>query len=127
MSELSPETYSGEEVYTISDFLQGISPLLSEKALQRVLKKRNLKSDTPYDELEQREVDLAEAEAYFQLCDLPVGGQTTKDVDGSWSHTEGGWTVSKTNIDTWYKKYAALRELWGEKVLTKSKMHIINF
>ncbi len=119
---LDPET--PEEVYTVADYLQGISDLLSEKALRVVLAKRHLKADTPIDELSQKELDLAEAEVYYQLCNLPVGGETTKDVDGSWSHTEGGWTVSGANIAEWWKKYVNLRELWGEPVLKRSTIHV---
>lgn len=111
---------------TISQYLSDISPLLDEGDIRVVLTKRNLSADTPLDDLDERERDLAEAEAYYKLCDKPVGGSTTKDVDGSWSHSEGGWTVSKANIEEWYRKYAALREKWGEEVVTKSRIRIIN-
>lgn len=112
--------------YTIADYLRGISPLLSEEALQTILRKRNLAPNIPLEYLEQKDMDLAEAEVYYQLCNLPVGGSTIKDVDGSWSHTEGGWTISKANLEQWYKKYVDLRSLWGEYVMGKSKMRIIN-
>lgn len=111
---------------TISQYLSDISPLLTEGDIRTVLRKRQISPDTPLEKLSQREVDLAEAEAYYKLCDQPVGGSTVKDVDGSWSHTEGGWTVSKANIDMWYKKYKTLRELWGEDVISRSKIRIIN-
>ena len=75
---------------TISDYLKGISDLLSENALKVVLMKRHIAPDTPVWDLSERELDLAEAEVYYQLSNLPVGGATSKDVDGSWSHTEGG-------------------------------------
>ena len=115
---------SPEEAYTVADYLQGISELLTDKALRVVLAKRHLKTDTPIDELSERELDLAEAEVYYQLCNLSVGGSTTKDVDGSWSHTEGGWTVSGANIAEWWKKYVSLREKWGESVLKKSTIKV---
>lgn len=118
-----PES-SAEEAYTIAEYLQGLSDLLSEKALRVVLAKRHLKADIPIDELTEKELDMAEAEVYYQLCNLPVGGSTTKDVDGTWSHTEGGWTVSGANIAEWWKKYTFLREKWGEKVLNKSTIRV---
>lgn len=114
------------EADTITQYLSDISPLLTEGDIRTVLRKRGIPSDTPLDKLTQRDIDLAEAEAYYKLCDQPVGGSTVKDVDGSWSHTEGGWTVSKANIDMWYKKYVTLRELWGEDVISRSKIRIIN-
>ena len=124
-SIINPGTPS-EEVYTIKEYLQGISDLLAEKTLRVILAKRHLSPETPLDDLDEREIDLAEAEVYYHLSNLPVGGATTKDVDGSWSHTEGGWTVSGANIAEWYRKYAALREKWGEEVITKRKIRIIN-
>lgn len=115
-----------EPPYTLADYLRDISPLLTEGVLRVILARRRIPGDTPFDELEDRERDLAEAEVYYNLSNLPVGGATTKEVDGSWSHTDGGWTVSGANIAEWYRKYAALREKWGEEVLTKSRIRIIN-
>lgn len=111
---------------TISQYLSDISPLLTEGDIRTVLRKRHISPDTPLEDLEERDIDLAEAEAYYKLCDQPVGGQTVKDVDGSWSHSEGGWTVSKANIDLWYRKYAALCQKWNEAVMTRSKIRIVN-
>lgn len=121
--DISPEV---PEVDTIGQHLSEISPLLTEGDIRVVLRRRKLAYDTPFDDLTEREVDLAEAEAYYKLCDQPVGGSTAKDVDGSWSHTEGGWKVSGANIAEWYRKYAALREKWGEEVMTKRRIRIIN-
>lgn len=114
------------EVYTVKEYLQDISPLLTEGVLRVILAKRRLSPEMPLADLDERELDLAEAEVYFHLSNLPVGGATTKEVDGSWSHTDGGWTVSGANIAEWYRKYAALREKWGEEVITKRKIRIIN-
>ncbi len=120
----SDNTEETEDAYTVADYLQGISPLLTAEALRVVLAKRKLKGDTPIEELDERDLDLAEAEVYYQLCNLPVGGSTTKDVDGSWSHTEGGWTVSGANLAEWWKKYVSLRQKWGESVLNKSTIRV---
>lgn len=114
------------KVYTVKEYLQDISPLLTEGVLRVILAKRRLSSEIPLEDLDERELDLAEAEVYFHLSNLPVGGATTKEVDGSWSHTDGGWTVSGANIAEWYRTYAALREKWGEEVITKRKIRIIN-
>lgn len=111
---------------TISEHLAHISPLLTEGDIRVVLIKRRLAPNTPVEDMTEREIDLAEAEVYYKLCDLPVGGQTVKDVDGSWSHTEGGWTVSGENIRQWRQKYIDLREKWGEKVITRRRISIIN-
>ena len=126
MSEDTPDILPEDpaEIYTVKDYLQGVSALLSEDALRMILAKRHLSPDTPIEDLTEKELDLAEAEVYYQLSNLPVGGATQKDVDGSWSHTEGGWTVSGANIAEWWRKYTFLREKWGEKVLAKSTIRV---
>lgn len=126
MSEGITDITPGTPAYTVKEYLQDISPLLTEGVLRVILSKRHLSPDTPLEDMEDRELDLAEAEVYYHLSNLPVGGATNKEVDGSWSSTEGGWTVSGANIAEWYRKYAALREKWGEEVITKRKIRIIN-
>lgn len=127
MSEETPDILpDAPEVDTIGQHLSEISPLLTEGDIRVVLRKRKLAYDTPYDDLSEREVDLAEAEAYYKLCDQPVGGATHKEVDGSWSSTQGGWTVSGENLRRWYAKYVELREKWGETVLRKSTIKVHN-
>lgn len=122
ITDITPEV----PAYTVKEYLQDISPLLTEGVLRVILAKRHLSPDTPLEDMEERELDLAEAEVYYHLSNLPVGGATNKEVDGSWSSTQGGWTVSGANIAEWYRKYAALREKWGEEVITKRKIRIIN-
>lgn len=126
MSEEIPDISPETPVYTVKEYLQDISPLLTEGVLRVILAKRRISPDTPLEDMEERELDLAEAEVYYHLSNLPVGGATNKEVDGSWSSTTGGWTVSGANIAEWYRKYAALREKWGEEVMTKRRIRIIN-
>lgn len=126
MSEETPDISPEVPAYTVKEYLQDISPLLTEGVLRVILAKRHLSPDTPKDDLDDRELDLAEAEVYYHLSNLPVGGATNKEVDGSWSSTTGGWTVSGANIAEWYRKYAALREKWGEEVMIKRRIRIIN-
>lgn len=126
MSEETPDISPEVPAYTVKGYLQDISPLLTEGVLRVILAKQHLSPDTPLEDMEERELDLAEAEVYYHLSNLPVGGATNKEVDGSWSSTTGGWTVSGANIAEWYRKYAALREKWGEEVMTKRRIRIIN-
>lgn len=114
-------------VYTISTFLKGISPLITEEALAYVCAKRALEPESPLYELSERERDLAEGTMYYWLSNLPVGGSTEKVADGGWSHSEGGWTVSKANIDEWMRKYRQLFKKWDEELIDRSTIRIINF
>lgn len=112
--------------FTISTFLKGISPLVTEEDLGYVCARRQVDPDISFSELEERDRDLLEGTMYYWLSNLPVGGATEKVSDGGWSHSEGGWTVSKANIEEWMRKYRALFEKWDEELLSKSRIRIIN-
>lgn len=111
---------------TIGTFLMGVSPMVTENALGYVCAKRKLDPDTLYAELDEREKDLAEGTMYYWLSNLPVGGATEKVSDGGFSRSEGGWTVSKANIDEWMRKYRSLFQKWDEELLDKSRIRILN-
>ena len=113
--------------YTISDYLKGVSQLITEDGLGYVLAKRSLDGGEVLSDLTERDIDLAEGTAYYWLSNLPVGGATEKVSDGGWSHSEGGWTVSKANIDEWMRKYRSLFSKWDEPLLDRSRIRIMNF
>ena len=124
------------EIRTISEYIKGVSQLITEDGLGYVLAKRGLKGTELLPQYEskegdtvltQRDVDLAEGTAYYWLSNLPVGGSTEKVSDGGWSHSEGGWTVSKANIEEWLRKYRAIFAMWDEPLIIKSRIKIINF
>jgi len=117
----------GTSVYTLGSFLKGISPLVTDEGVAYVCAKRRLESTSPYYTLTERDSDLAEGTMYYWLSNLPVGGSTEKVSDGGWSHSEGGWTVSKANIEEWMRKYRLLFGKWEEELLDKSVIRIINF
>lgn len=111
---------------TLESFLRGISPLVTDAGISYVSAKRRLPAETPFFDMDEREIDLAEGTMYYWLSNLPVGGSTEKVSDGGWSHSEGGWTVSKANIDEWLRKYRSLFAKWDEAPLG-STIRIINF
>lgn len=123
-------------IITISEYLKGVSQLLTDEGLKYILAKRKLTGEEllpqyegteGYTILSEKEVDLAEGTAYYWLSNLPVGGSTEKVADGGWSHSEGGWTVSKANIEEWLRKYRSLFAKWDEELLGNSRIRIINF
>lgn len=113
--------------YTISTFLKGISPLVTEEALAYVCAKRRIEPGEPFHSLDERSQDLAEGTMYYWLSNLPVGGATEKVSDGGFSHSEGGWTVSKANIEEWMRKYRLLFEKWDEDLIDRSRIRILNW
>ena len=112
---------------TLKDYLGSVSQLLTEDGIQYVCAKRRLYPEQPFFDLSEKEQDLAEGTAYYWLSNLPVGGATEKVADGGWSHSEGGWTVSKANIEEWMRKYRSLFNKWDEKLIDNSRIRIKNF
>lgn len=114
--------------YTIAEHLRGLSPLINEDGLRSILARRGFDGGTPYSEMAQRDIDLLEGFTYFWLSNLPVGGASVKDADGDWSHSEGGWQISKADKDRWFKLYKALYAKWGEEpVSVVSGVRLVNF
>lgn len=115
---------------TFGNFLRGISPLVSEDAVNYVCMKRRLSPSLNLRDMSMRDIELGEATTYYWLSNLPVGGATEKVSDGGWSHSEGGWTVSKANIEEWVRKYRSLFGKWDEPLIDGSAsrtIRIINF
>ena len=112
---------------TLGSFLHGISPLITDDAVTYVCMKRRHSPGENILDLSERDMDLCEGTTYYWLSNLPVGGSTEKVSDGGWSHTEGGWTVSKANIEEWFRKYRHLFGKWDEPFLEGSTIRIINF
>ena len=114
-------------IYTISDFLKGVNPsLVDAAAVMWVCAKRGIEPSESFMALSERDRDLAEGTMYYWLSSLNVGGSTEKVADGGFSHSKGGWTVSKANIDEWKSRYRELFAKWNEPLIGNSKIRIIN-
>lgn len=116
-----------EEKMTVSEFLKSVSQLVTADGIQFVCAKRKINPTDIYEDLSEKDADLTEGTMYYWLASLPVGGSTEKVADGGWSHSEGGWTVSKANIEEWKSRYRALFDKWDEPLIGNSKIRIINF
>ena len=49
-----------------------------------------------------------------------------KDADGDWSHSEGGWQISKDTIAEWKRKCKQLFDKWDEEPPVQSGIRLIN-
>ena len=111
---------------TVRQFLTSVSELVTDNGVQFACAKRKIDPCSLYGDLSEKDADLLEGTMYYWLASLPVGGSTEKVADGGWSHSEGGWTVSKANIEEWKARYRELFEKWDEPLIGKSKIRIIN-
>lgn len=116
-----------EGLMTVEQYLHSMSQLITDGGVEYVCAKRKIGKSTLYADLSERDSDLLEGTMYYWLSSLPVGGSTEKVSDGGWSHSEGGWTVSKANVDEWKSRYRALFDKWDEPLIGNSRIRIINF
>ena len=83
--------------YTAQDWLTAKMQILDGDGITAVLVERGISPDMPFDELTEKERDLLMASGLFAQILLCGGGSTIKEVDGSWSHSEGGWQITKAD------------------------------
>lgn len=133
--EENPDTppENGEEpevripLYSAKEWLSAKMQVLDEDGILAVLAERGIYPDTSFEELTEKERDLLMANGLLSQILLCGGGQTIKDVDGSWSHTEGGWQITKADKDAWVNLYNRLCDKWGEEnLLPRKGFRIIN-
>lgn len=113
-------------ILTIEDYLRTVSPLIGDEALRYVLVRRKIDSGTAVTNLSERDLDLAEGLCYAWLTNLPTITGTVKDADGDWSHSEGGWQISKDTIAEWKRKCKQLFDKWNEEAPVQSGIRLIN-
>lgn len=103
-----------ESIYTAKEWLTAKMQVLDEDGVLAVLAERGIAPGIPFDDLSQKEKDLLMASGLLSQILLCGGGSTVKDVDGSWSHTEGGWQITKADKEAWINLYTLLCRKWGE-------------
>lgn len=101
---------------TIDDHLRGLTDgfSVSDDTLRSVLYQAGVPSGMPLSELGGEEVALCEAHLYvWCLHLLPYSKNNTKDSDGGWEHTEGGYQILAADRDRWWRYLRWLCRRWG--------------
>lgn len=115
------------EFYTISDYLRGcVGFEVSDAMLKAVLAKRGIDPGTPVDYLEERDLDLAEAELLYRGITIPSVKGSVEDADGTWKHKEGQTEFYATDKKAMLQRANELRVKWGEDKFAKSSITIIS-
>ncbi len=114
-SDENPEEPESPDVsYTAKEWLSAKMQVLDEDGVIAVLAERGISSTTSFEELSEKDKDLLMAGGLLAQILLCGGGSTVKDVDGSWSHSEGGWQITKADKQAWIDLYTLLCRKWGE-------------
>ena len=112
--------------YTAREWISSKMKVLDEDGINAILAERGILADTPFSELTQRDRDLLMAEGLLSQILLCGTGITISDTDGNYSHSEGGWQITKADKAAWENLYVKLRCKWGEDVMIAGKGITIN-
>lgn len=107
--------------YTVKEWISSKCPLLDESGITAILAERGIAPALNFFELSERERDLLLAEGLLSQILLCGTGITVKDSDGNWSHSEGGWQITKADKAAWENLYISLRKKWGEEISIPGK------
>lgn len=100
---------------------------VSRGAAEDILSARNIAADLSFAESTPRERDLAKADLYVWMCSSPTRRGDTSDSDNSWSHKEGGFTLSREDKEMLLGMANAIYEQYDEPTVTKSSMKLHSF
>jgi hypothetical protein len=92
-----------------------------------VAAKRNLSISATVADLEEKELDLAEAELLYRGLTLPSVRGSIEDADGNWKHKEGQTEIWVNDKKMMLERANALRVKWGETPYTRNEIKIMSF
>lgn len=87
-----------QKVYTVGDWLAGcVNFSVPDSAVEAILKERDVDGGTPYSERESLGTDirLLKADLLKWIVLGPGKVNNTSDSDNGWSHSDGGYTLTK--------------------------------
>lgn len=114
-----------EDVYTISDYLEGLFPgyTLTEKTFKSILNKYKTNADLPAYDVSDKVKDLAEADIAELLASTSSVTGSIEDSDGGWKHREGGSQMTNYERKLLLQRSNGLRKKYG---LNKANIKIVN-
>lgn len=103
--------------YSALDWLTAKMQLLGKDGIIAILAEQGIDPTLPIMELPEYDRDLLLSSCLYEQIMLSENGSAVKDVDGSWSHSEDGWKITKSDKLMWEKRYIAICRKWGIPIL----------
>lgn len=104
------------KVRTAEDYVFGcVNFAIPKEGVDHVLKEREIKAETAYEELDKQTRELLKADIYVWICMGPSKVNSTSDSDNGWSHSEGGYTLTDEDKDRMLKYAKAIYEKYDEE------------
>lgn len=114
-------------VYTIGDYLSDLSEFLTPKGLRAICAKFKLEPTYSYSDVEQKDLDLLQAEMYaWLLSNAESLTPSVSDTDGDWTHAVGSITIAESTKRRWLTQYKKLRNKWNEPIEISTGFKILN-
>lgn len=105
-----------DETYTIKDYLQGKirSFEIPDVALRAICADADIAGiEFPFDELTERQKDMAAAYTYLWLAKGPVSTAKWSEKDGDWSQSGGGEQLTAEQIRSYIRMANAIFKKYG--------------
>ena len=104
-----------DDLWTVANYLRGlIEPFeISDDSLRSVLLRVGVGMEDNVSALCERDLDLSEGYLLLWCSQLPVTRNNTRDADGGWEHTTGGYTLSAGQRTMWLRRAVWLLGKWG--------------
>lgn len=101
--------------WSLAEYLRGlIAPFeVTDESLRSILLRVGVGMEDSVNYLDQRKLDLSEGYLLLWCAQLPVTRNNTRDADGGWEHTEGGYTLSAGQRTMWLRRAVHLLGKWG--------------
>lgn len=116
------------ETRTILDWLCDIVNFpISEGAANDILTERGVDGSSLLPEVDKRTKDLCRADLYVWVCTSPNRRGDISDSDNSWSHKEGGYTLSDADKKRFMTLANNIYEMYDEKPVGKRVYKLSSF
>lgn len=113
---------------TILDWLCDIVNFpVSEGAAIDILTERHIAPNMLLDEVEKKDKDLCKADLYVWVCTSPNRRGDMQDSDNSWSHKEGGYTLSAEDKKRLMSMANNIYEMYDEEPVGKRVIKLSSF
>ena len=116
------------ESLTLERYLRGcVGFTVPDDMIMAVAAKRGLSISTTVADLEEKELDLAEAELLYRGLTLPSVRGSIEDADGNWKHKEGQTEIWVNDKKMMLERANDLRVKWGEEPYARREIKIMSF
>lgn len=113
---------------TIESYLSGsINFDISEDAIKVILADRNIADNTNITNLTTKEKELCKADLYMWVVTSPNRRGSVSDSDNSWSHSDGGFSLTDADKKAYISMANAIYDKYNEDKKSKTTFKIVSF